>query len=322
MSRLEDAVTPAVSPEGSTTAGLLIATDGSHHSDGAVRVGLALAARDNVIPHVFSVVEPPMLSDPDGAPLPDASHLLELARDAREVRLLVQRDRTHPGARSWPFTVEVGPRVDTIVAHAQRTNASLILLGLGAHGLSARLRQRETALRTIRAADRPVLALPSYASGLPDSAVVAVDFSTSSERAALAALSLLGVEGTLYLAHVTPRIPIPEGDSPMWDDPLTNPVLPRLEALLRRLDPGPGIRIEYVHLHGDPARELLAFAKEYSVDVIAAGTHRRSAVGRLVMGSVSTALVRRAESWVLVAPPPSDANVVDDNADTEPNDWT
>ena len=209
MSRLEDAVAPAVPLEGSTTtAGLLIATDGSHRSNGAVRVGLALAARDNVIPDVVSVVEPPMLADPNGVPLPDAGHLLELARDARVVRLLAQRDRTHPGVRSWPFSVEVGPRVDTIVAHAARTNASLILLGLGDHGLSARLRQRETALRVIRAADRPVLGLPSYASGVPHSAVVAADFSASSERAAQAALSLLGVEGTLYLAHVTPRIPI------------------------------------------------------------------------------------------------------------------
>ena len=319
MSCLEDAVTPAAPPQGSTTAGLVIATDGSHRSDGAVRVGLALAARDDVIPDVVSVVEPPMLADPDGVPLPDAGHLLELARDARVVRLLAQRDRTHPGTRSWPFSVEVGPRVDTIVAHAARTNASLILLGLGTHGVSARLRQRETALRVIRAADRPVLGLPSYASGVPHSAVVAADFSASSERAAQAALSLLGVEGTLYLAHVTPRIPIRQGDSRTWDDPLTNPVLPKLAALLQRLDPSPGIRIEYVHLHGDPARELLAFAKEYSVDVIASGTHGRSAVGRLVMGSVATALIRHAESWVLVAPPQSDANASGDAA--EPNDW-
>ena len=319
MSRLDDDVTPAAPVQASTTGSLLIATDGSHRSDGAVRVGLALAARDNVVPDVVSVVEPPMLTAPDGAALPDAGHLLELARDARAVRLLVQRDRTQPGA-PWPYTLEVGPRVDTIVTHAERTNAALILLGLGAHGLSARLQQRETALRVIRAADRPVLALPSYAWGVPDSAVVAVDFSGSSERAAQAALSLLGVEGTLYLAHVTPRIPLPQGDSRTWDDPLTNPVLPKLQALLRRLDPSPGIRIEYVHLHGDPAREMLAFAKEYAVDVIAAGTHGRSAAGRLVMGSVATALIRHADSWVLVAPPPSDANAVDDDAD--PNDWT
>ena len=88
---------------------------------------------------------------------------------------------------------------------------------------------------------------------------------------------------------------------------------------MRHLDPSPGIRIEYVHLHGDPARELLAFAKEYTVDVIAAGTHGGSAVRRIVLGSVSTALVRGADSWVLVAPPQEDTNGAGEAAG--PNDW-
>jgi nucleotide-binding universal stress UspA family protein len=79
--------------------------------------------------------------------------------------------------------------------------------------------------------------------------------------------------------------------------------LARLEILAKRLGRPLGVEIEYVSLHGEPAHELLAFADQYHIDLVAAGAHGRSALGRLVMGSVSTKLVRTAHCWVLVAPP-------------------
>ena len=133
-----------------------------------------------------------------------------------------------------------------------------------------------------------------------------MDFTTSSEHAAESALELLGDEGTLYLAHVTPRVAIPQGDSRTWDEITTGGVSSRLEAVKRRLRPRPGVRVEFVLLHGDPAAELLAFAEQLRVDLIAAGTHGRSALGRLMLGSVSTKLIRTASCWVLVAPPCAD----------------
>jgi len=300
---LADALRPAVQP---ATGGLLVATDGTPDADGAVRVGLALARRDHVPVELFSVVEPLTLYTPDGVPLPDAGELTTITRESRDAALFAQRDRTHPGVRAWPFEIATGQRVETIVATAAATKASLILLGLGEHGVSARLMQRETALRVIRAAERPVLALPRHAWGVPHSALAAIDFTASSEHAARTALSLLGGEGTLYLAHVTPRVPIPQGDSRTWEEITRQDTLPKLHALARRLDVPPDVRVEFALLHGDAAHELLAFADEWQVDLVAAGTHGRSALGRLVMGSVSTTLVRSAKCWVLVAPPGSE----------------
>jgi len=132
---------------------------------------------------------------------------------------------------------------------------------------------------------------------------VAVDFTASSEHAARAALDLLGDDGTLYIAHVAPRLTIPHGDPRTWDEITKGAVVSKLEDVGRRLNPSPGVRVEYVLLHGDPAHELVAFAAQMGIDMIAAGTHGRSALGRLVLGSVSTKLVRTAKSWVLVAPP-------------------
>jgi nucleotide-binding universal stress UspA family protein len=315
----EDAASSTVEPLAPTAVGFTIATDGTHDSDGAVRVGHALALRDGVNADLFSVVEPPPFVDLDGTPIPDVDQLVAIAREARGTMLLAQRDRTHPGIHDWPFTLGVGPRVETIVERARETASSIILLGLGAHGVAARLNMRETALRVIRTAGKPVLAVPSDAWGVPHSVLVATDFTASSEHAARAALDLLGGEGTLYIAHVTPRVAIPQGDSRTWDEIVTGAVIPKLERLVHRLDPLPGVRVEYVLLHGDPAHELMAFAEQQRIDMIAAGTHGRSALGRLVMGSVSTRLVRTAKCWVLVAPPQFDTPADDREP---PNDWT
>jgi nucleotide-binding universal stress UspA family protein len=299
----ENVARMSLEPFVADSGGLLVATDGTRDSDGAVRVGLALARRDGVKADVFSVVEAPPFVALDGTPVPDLERLVEIAVEERGITLLAQRDRTHPGIHDWPYELVVGPRVETIVDRARATGASFILLGLGAHGLGARLSQRETALRVIRAAGLPVLALPSDAWGVPHSALVAVDFTASSEHAARAALELLGEDGTLYIAHVTPRLAIPQGDARSWDEIRNGAVTPKLEEVVQRLEPSPGVRIEYVHLHGDPAHELIAFAEETHVDLIAAGTHGRSALERVMLGSVSTKLVRTAKCWVLVAPP-------------------
>ena len=299
----ENVARMSLEPFVADSGGLLVATDGTRDSDGAVRVGLALARRDGVKADVFSVVEAPPFVALDGTPVPDLERLVEIAVEERGITLLAQRDRTHPGIHDWPYELVVGPRVETIVARARATGASFILLGLGAHGLGARLSQRETALRVIRAAGLPVLALPSDAWGVPHSALVAVDFTASSEHAARAALELLGEDGRLYIAHVTPRLAIPQGDARSWDEIRNGAVTPKLEEVVQRLEPSPGVRIEYMHLHGDPAHELIAFAEETHVDLIAAGTHGRSALERMMLGSVSTKLVRTAKCWVLVAPP-------------------
>ena len=291
-------------PVGTARRSIVVATDGTSQSDGAVRVGRALAQRDGFSADLLSVVEPMPAFPTDAVVMPDIQQLNTIAREGRAETLLRQRDRTHPGIRDWPFDIEMGPRVETIVSRAERADAALILVGIGAHGVGARLMQRETAVRVMRAARCPVLALPSDAWGVPHSAIVAVDFTPSSDHAALTALSLLGHRGTLYLAHVLPRVVIPQGDPRPFDQVTgADSTLARLQALQRRLAPPPGVRVEHVMLQGDPAHELVAFASQNAVDLIAAGTHGKSALERLVLGSVSTSLIRTAPCWVLVAPP-------------------
>jgi len=298
-------------PAGTSTSrlpngGIVVATDGTPESDGSVRIGIALSRREGVPIALLSVVEPVPVHDADALAIPDADRQNGSACNERDAALQAQRDRTHPGAPAWPCTIEVGDRVESTIAAAERTGASLIILGIGAHGVAARLFHRETALRVIRAARMPVLAVPHSMSGVPYTVLAAVDSTTSSEHAARAALQLLGRSGKLFLAHVSPSVSLPYGDPQLWDEIALTEVVPKLQAIARRLDPPPGVEVEYTLLRGDPARELLAFADQRHVDLISAGAHGRTALGRLVLGGVSTKLVRTAKCCVLIAPPCDD----------------
>lgn len=281
---------------------IAVATDGTHDSDGAVRLGIALARRDGVAVALLSVVEPMPFDDHEGSTGADTERAIRLAIEEREGELAAQRARTFSSSRPWPHAIHVGNRVDEIVKHAGHHGASLIVLGRGSHGVFARLLQRETALRVIRTSPIPVLAVPGSAAEPPRSAVVAIDFSPPSEDAARAAIDVLGGHGTVYFAHATPRIVIPQGDSRPWGEPGVAGVLGRLEAIARRLDIPRGVQVEFVSLHGEPAEELVAFAEQQHADMIATGAHGRSTIGRLVLGSVSTKVVRSASCAVLVAP--------------------
>src|SRR5688500_18313591 len=146
--------------------GVLVATDGSQDADGAVRVGVALSRRDSLPMTLLSVVEPLPVYDADGITPFEVDRLTSITRESREAAMTAQHDRTHPGVREWPYTIEVGERVSTILASADRGAASLVIVGLGAHGVTARIFRRETALRVIRAAAVPVLAVPTYGWGV------------------------------------------------------------------------------------------------------------------------------------------------------------
>jgi nucleotide-binding universal stress UspA family protein len=70
----------------------------------------------------------------------------------------------------------------------------------------------------------------------------------------------------------------------------------------------PGLPCEHVYLRGDAADEILKFAEQENVDLIVMGTHGRSVALQLLVGSVATAVMRRAKCPVLVVKQPSTDN--------------
>jgi nucleotide-binding universal stress UspA family protein len=60
------------------------------------------------------------------------------------------------------------------------------------------------------------------------------------------------------------------------------------------------IPVRHVFLEGDPAGEIVRYARDAAVDLVVMGTHGRTGVERLLMGSVAEQVLRDAPCSVLV----------------------
>lgn len=79
-----------------------------------------------------------------------------------------------------------------------------------------------------------------------------------------------------------------------------------LWKILRRFQvPNAAAPVEYRLVEGDPAREILAVAAEADCDLIVMGTHGRSGLERLLLGSVSERVLRKARCPVVMMKLPS-----------------
>src|SRR5262245_49077140 len=62
----------------------------------------------------------------------------------------------------------------------------------------------------------------------------------------------------------------------------------------------PHIPVRHVFMEGDPAEEIVAYAAKAGMDLIVMGTHGRTGLERLLMGSVAEKVMREANCSVLV----------------------
>ena len=79
-----------------------------------------------------------------------------------------------------------------------------------------------------------------------------------------------------------------------------------LREKLRQLRPtDPKVRVEHRLVEGETATEILRLGQEMKCDLIVLGTHGRTGLGRLLMGSVAERVVRKARCPVLTVKTPS-----------------
>jgi nucleotide-binding universal stress UspA family protein len=299
---------------------IVVATDGTDEASGALHIAEALSHRHGAAVEVISVQEPvPMhgvvYAETAGLSL---AELNEAGRAALQARVQTQLASAGHGVAAWPLTVELGAPAPTILRFARAKGATQIVLGLGRHAVADRWFGSETALRVMRLAHVPVLAVPAGTRTLPKTALVAVDFSDFSRDAAETALQIVHPEGTLHLAHVLWK-PFGETawvDGEYWPETQRQRLRGQLEELAHRLESAHGVGVETHLLEGDAARETRHLAELLSADLIAAGSHGAGFFSRLLMGSVSTHLVRSATRMVLIAPPRS----VPAELETEPRE--
>ncbi len=65
---------------------------------------------------------------------------------------------------------------------------------------------------------------------------------------------------------------------------------------------GGNLHVTHFNEFGDTADGIISCAKEFSADIIVVGTHSRSGLDRMLMGSIAEHVVRHSEIPVLVVP--------------------
>jgi len=104
----------------------------------------------------------------------------------------------------------------------------------------------------------------------------------------------------LILLHVHPPPPPPVAGEFGFLPTEGAPDRTRLRERLSELRPAdPRVPVEHHYREGDPATEILQTARESQCDLIVLGTHGRTGLDRLFMGSVAESVLRRATCPVL-----------------------
>lgn len=134
------------------------------------------------------------------------------------------------------------------------------------------------------------------------------DFSESSDAALSFASSLAAESGAkLQIVHVgndTPTYLAGYYGSDLIPD-TAKQVAEENQRLLTEIKPTvSGVQYEHQYLTGLPETEILKFADQERIDLIVIGSHGRTGITRMLLGSIAEAIVRGARCPVLTVKQP------------------
>ncbi len=138
--------------------------------------------------------------------------------------------------------------------------------------------------------------------------IVAFDFTTGANLALQQALAMCGNFGQTHLHVITAldRHLKKAGLIDEVDYENAGKVQARVFELVKRVGSDFNCAPARVYVHariGSPEEQILGLAEEVSADLILMGTHGRTGVERIVLGSVAEHVMRHAECPVLVTRP-------------------
>lgn len=137
--------------------------------------------------------------------------------------------------------------------------------------------------------------------------LVPTDFSEHAERALSTAASLAGVLGaTLHIVHVGPVVQYfgpPFASGRAFANDLMETSRKQLRAYMSAVHEQ-GLEATETLTEGVPYVEINRAAKDTGADLIVMGTHGRTGIDRLLLGSVAERVVRTSPIPVMVVPAP------------------
>jgi nucleotide-binding universal stress UspA family protein len=136
-----------------------------------------------------------------------------------------------------------------------------------------------------------------------------IDFSDASRAAMEVAVDLarrFGATLTLLHAYPVPGYTFPDGSvvaSPRMLQELADQAAKHVADWKREAEELGAPTVHGETLVGDPAGEIVSYARERGVDLLVLGTHGRTGLEHALMGSIAERVVRRARCPVLTVHP-------------------
>ncbi len=266
---------------------ILLATDGSEFSLGAERVAIEMCVKGGASLTVTTSV----LSSPEFDTMGAADAMAQKEAEAEANLNRIEAEATSRGiACSKVIRFGDDPYKD-ILAESEHINADLIVVGRrGRRGL-ARLMLGDATLKVISMAKCSVMVVPKAARMWQSRVLLATDGSRSSDAAAVAA-------GRVAHCCQTPvtvlSVEVPGHSAERQAE--ARQIVQRVARLLKE----GGVEAEPLVERGDTHHVVLDAAREKGCDLIVMGSHGRTSLGRLLLGSNSERVIGRAECPVMV----------------------
>jgi nucleotide-binding universal stress UspA family protein len=281
---------------------ILLATDLSARCDRAFDRALVLAAEWNanlVAVHVMEEdrTRPPDASDtlPSWRRPPDSRQLAEsrIRADLREI------------SSDFAVVIEVGDPAEAILRTARTNGCDLIVTGVARHELLGRMALGSTVARLARQSEIPLLIVRKRGRHPYGHVVVATDFSDSARHALEAVVRFFPRRRlTVFNAYDAP-LSLMASDAASHRKQFRDAAERECEIFLKGseiagLPERPEVLLEY----GDPDRLLHEYVTDKGIDLVALGTHGRSAIFHALIGSVAQSLIESLPCDVLVVREP------------------
>lgn len=296
---------------------IMVPLDGSTFSEFALPVATDVARRTGAEMELVTVSDP-LPSEPE-AVLPEAA--LEAA-SGRYLRDVVERI-----AEGWDgpvdFRVMRGPVVRSLEAVSADLRPDLVVMATHGRGPLSRFWLGSVADGFVRHSPAPVLLVRPREEETPDPSS-GVDLRRILLPLDPTDLILDVVEKAVELGepydaryrlfavvhhpsgYMDPYYPEAAGLDESWMEEARKKASQRLETEAERME-SRGLEVDVDMGKGrNPAAEILDAAEEWSADLIAMGTHGRSGVSRMLLGSVSDKVVRGGHRPVLLYRPPAE----------------
>jgi nucleotide-binding universal stress UspA family protein len=273
---------------------LLLATDLSPRCDRALDRAAAVAAQWQSALVALHVLEKFELGTLEAAQLPS------WRRPPDPYSLAQKHLLADMGAVSNRATVLIaeGDPAETILRTAETEQCDLIVIGIARDELLGRLSLGRTVDRLLRRARVPLLVVKGRPRGPYRHIVVAIDFSDSS-RHTLEAAARFFPEQKLTVFHAynapMPRARFHGGNFAAYRREYGTIAARELETFLERVNKPPTWQPPHVLIEdGSPTFLLREYVREKDVDLVVLGTHGRSAISEIFIGSTAKAIMDEA----------------------------